>query len=117
MKIFKLIFLLLLVFSTASFAGNSPWTKVWVAVPHSENFEFTGIVLIELEENSINCTTETCPDEDITLVGDGYDRRGNWMGLHVIKVKKGYLNDDRNWSFDKPKIKPKEANNLWIWEV
>lgn len=116
-NLLKLTILILLVFGTTSFAGNSPWTKVWVKVKHFDSFEFNGVVLVELEKNTIDCTPNVCPNEDLTVIGEGYDVRGDYMGLHVVKIKKGYLNNEKHWSYDRPKTKPKRANNLWIWEI
>lgn len=110
-------FLFLSLLASPLAAGNAPWTKVWAKIYHSQSFEFTGVVLIQLDENTLQCTTTNCPDEDVTLVGDAYDIHGDYMGLHAVKVKRGYLNDPNHWTYEQPKIKPKKANNFTVWEI
>lgn len=97
--------------------NNAPGFKLYVIINHNDDMHPQCFVVLELKPNSIHCEADNCPGEDIRMLGEGYDAKGNYVGLHWVILKKGYINDDKHWKINAPKTKPKRGNNLWIWET
>ena len=115
------IFSILICFSASANELNAPAVDIYVMVFDTETFyKSPAVVEVKIESHTIHCEVDTCPAEDIRLPGEAFSKKGDFLGMRMVTVKKGYLTDPKNkdkWSYDHPNHKQIRGNNFEIWDV
>lgn len=92
---------------------------VWVYVEHSKFWVSASTVIVHVPKHSLVGDFQNCPAQDTKAVGQG--RTGPTLtvfsGMHVITLKKGVLNDSKNYTTRPPRKIEIKANNFDIWHV
>lgn len=95
---------------------SCPNRDVWAAVRYESSFDLHDgcLVLVHIPKFSLPCDGINCPSIDTKVVGEAIvDGKG--VGMHVVTIEKGYLNNPKNYRFSPP-TKPKcFPDNLSIW--
>ena len=115
-----LTFIFLIFGSLATMAGNWPTLDIWVYVKHKDlDYKHQPCrVIVHIPKNTLECDDKNCPAQDTKVVGEGMWSDGVSAGWHVVKIKKGALNNPKSYTFDKPKWKPRiEPDNITMWLV
>ena len=108
--------------STAPVTSPCLDQDVWVYVKHVDDtleWHPPCMVVVKIPKHSLQGDFNNCPAQDIRLVGQG--RAGFGMsvfaGYHVVVIKKGYLNDPKNYTTRPPRPIKIPANNIDSWHV
>jgi len=92
---------------------------VWVYIKHTKFYEPPSIVIVHIPKHSLIGDLSNCPAQDTTVVGEG--RRGlllkQFAGMSIVTLKKGKLNDSKNYTTRPPKRIEIPANNFNVWHV
>jgi hypothetical protein len=107
-KIFKIFLALTSAFliSISSSFAKCPDKDVWIYLK-CNNFDLKGmpcVLLVHVPKNSLECDKDNCPIKDTKVVGEArlgkdYSYHG---GLYVGILKKGILNNPKNYITVKP---------------
>jgi len=92
---------------------------VWVYVRHQGFYEAPCIVVVHVPKYSLQGDFQNCPAEDTTVLGQGRNGPGlnNFSGMHIVTLKKGKLNNPKNYTTKPPKKIEVPANNINTWHV
>ena len=84
---------------------------VWVFVKHRDPWDPTCTVIVHVPKHSLGGDAINCPAQDTKVVGEGR-MNGQFAGFHVVTLKKGILNNPKNYVTKKPKHIKIPANNF-----
>ena len=92
---------------------------VWVYIKHNGFYEPPSTVIAHIPKHSLEGDFQNCPAEDTKVVGQG--RTGvmleQFLGMRIVTLKKGKLNDSKNFTTKSPKKMKVPANNINTWHV
>jgi len=94
---------------------------VWVYIKHDRFFykPSTTMVVVHVPKHSLQGDLQNCPAEDTKVLGQG--RAGfnfkQFSGMHIVTLKKGKLNDSKDYTTKPPKKIEVPANNIDTWHV
>lgn len=92
---------------------------VWAFLKHTDKFDPTCTVVVFIPKASLEGDLNNCPAGDTTVIGEG--RAGinlsKYVGIHVLILKKGFLNSPKNYTTTPPKSIEYPADNINIWRV
>jgi hypothetical protein len=101
-----------------------PSTDVWlyircknVAKEKTKN-DIPCIILVEVPKNSLRCDAKNCPSSDTKVVGNAFMGKDHsyFVGMRVGVLKKGTLNNPRNYMKKKPQ-KNIKLDNIYFLQV
>ena len=90
---------------------------VWVYVKHSDPWHTTCTVVVHIPKHSLEGDFENCPAQDTKMFGKGRVGFSGFAGYHVVTIKKGLLNDAKNYTTKPPRKIKVPANNVNTWHV
>ncbi len=90
---------------------------VWVYVTHPDPWTATCTVVVYIPKHSLQGDFENCPAEDTKVFGKGRVGFSGFAGYHVVTIKKGLLNDSKNYTTRPPRKIKVPANNFNTWHV
>lgn len=95
--------------------GPCPDQDVWVYIKHPDPWHETCVVVVHIPKHSLTGDFKNCPAQDTKVVGQGRIGLSKFAGMHVVVLKKGTLNERKNYTTKPPrKIKIPENNvNTW----
>ena len=114
---------ILFVFSCAVFVraeevyDQCPDQTVWVYIDYTNPWEIPCTVVVEIPKHSLKGDLHNCPAQDTKVIGEG--RRANefYSGMHVVVLKKGTLNDIKNYTTRPPHKIKVPADNINTWHA
>lgn len=114
-----LIFLIGFSSTIAGAAGTGPCLDqdVWVYIKHTDPWEDTCTVVVYVPKHSLQGDFNNCPAEDTKVVGRGQKGMTGFAGFHVVILKKGVLNDSKNYTTRPPRKFKIPQNNWNTWHV
>lgn len=114
-----LIFLIGFNFTVATATEISPCLDqdVWVYVKHTDPWEGTCTVVVHVPKHSLQRDFNNCPAEDTKVVGPARKGMIGFAGFHVVILKKGILNDSKNYTTRPPRRIKVPQNNFDTWHV
>jgi hypothetical protein len=89
---------------------------VWVFIKHKEPLGSICLVVVHVPKHSLTGDINNCPAQDTKRVGMGRVR-GRYAGHHVVTLKKGILNNPKNYVIKPPKSLKIPADNFDTWHV
>ena len=90
---------------------------VWVYIKHPDPWTETCTVVVFVPKHSLDGDFENCPTQDTKVLGKGRVGFSGFAGYHVVVIKKGLLNDSKNYTTKQPR-KIKVPENYWnTWHV
>ena len=99
---------------------------VWVYLEHKNDMDPTCLVIVYIPKYSLESDSQNCPAEDTKVIGEGridIDKFGafpglsTYFGMHVVVLKKGFLNNPKNYTTKPPKHIEIPANNFNIRHI
>lgn len=90
---------------------------VWVIIQHPDVWHEPSLVLVYVPKQSLTGDFENCPAEDTKVTGRAILVNGSYNGIHVVILKKGTLNDEKDYMTDPPPNIPIPADNIETWNV
>ena len=90
---------------------------VWVYIEHSDPWEGTGTVVVQVPKHSLEGDFDNCPAEDTKAIGIGRTITNKFAGFHIVILKKGILNTSKNYTTRQPRKIKIPANNINTWHV
>ena len=90
---------------------------VWVYVKHADPWDITCTVVVYVPKHSLQGDFENCPAENTEVFGKGRVGFSGFAGYHVVTIKKGLLNDAKNYTTKPPRKIKVPANNVNTWHV
>jgi len=114
-----LIVLIVFSFTEAAASETSPCLdqEVWVYVKHEDPWEATCTVVVNVPKHSLQGDLNNCPAEDTKVFGKGRKGMTGFAGFHVVILKKGMLNDSKNYTTRPPRKIKVPQNNFNTWHV
>jgi hypothetical protein len=91
--------------------------EVWVYIKHSDPWDITCTVIVNIPKHSLQADFENCPAVDTEMVGIGKKGITGFAGFHVVTIKKGLLNDSKNYTTKPPRKIKVPQNNTDTWHV
>jgi len=104
-------------FETPAPENPCPDQDVWLSVRHRDDWDPTCIVIVHIPKHSLEGDDQFCPAEDTEVIGEGRVGPGlsKYFSMHVLILKKGFLNDPKNYTTKPPKKIEKPADNMNMW--
>jgi hypothetical protein len=97
-----------------------PDEDVWVYIKHqaSDDWEWHPpcVVIVHIPKHTLEGDFENCPAQPTEVLGKGQSSRG-FAGMHVVELKKGHLNNPKNYTTRPPKSMDMPADNIRTWHV
>lgn len=92
---------------------------VWVYVKHSGFLIPSSTVIVHVPKHSLIGDFQNCPAQDTKAVGQGRTGSGRiiFSGMYVVTLKKGALNDSKNYTTNPPRKIEVPADNMETWHV
>ncbi len=90
---------------------------VWVYVEHSGFWIPSTTVIVHVPKHSLVGDFQNCPAQDTKAVGQGRFGLVMYSGMYVVTLKKGALNDSKNYTTNPPRKIEVPANNIDTWHV
>ncbi len=90
---------------------------VWVYIKHTDLWTGTYTVVVSIPKHSLEGDFDNCPAEDTKLLGKGRIGFSKFAGYHVVTIKKGLLNDSKNYTTKPPRKIEVPQNNYNTWHV
>jgi hypothetical protein len=119
--ILALLLAVLIGFSFVEAAASEPSPcldqDVWVYIKHSDPWAATCTVVVFVPKHSLAADFENCPAQDTKVFGKGRVGFSGFAGYHVVTIKKGLLNDSKNYTTKPPRKIKVPANNFNTWHV
>ena len=114
-----LIVLIVFSFTEAAASETNPCLdqEVWVYVKHADPWDATCTVVVNVPKHSLQGDLNNCPAEDTKVVGKGRKGTAGFAGFHVVTLKKGMLNDSKNYTTRPPRKIKVPQNNIDTWHV
>ena len=91
-----------------------PDQDVWVYIRYTlyEIGDPSGRVVVHIPKRTLEADFKNCPSDDIKLMG-----KSRFTGFHVVTLKKGYLNNVKNYTIFPPGKTKVPGNNFNTWHV
>lgn len=103
--------------AAVSETGSCLDQDVWVYVKHVDTWGTPCTVVVHVPKHSLQGDFENCPAEDTKVLGKGRVGFSGYAGFHIVTIKKGLLNDSKNYTTRAPRKIKVPKNNYDTWHV